>query len=122
MIGSMSRSGTLESDGPMPRTITRFERSPLMINPAIEMLSPVSTRARPEMLSNWTFAGVGWGVGVAVAVAVALGVAVAVAVGVAVAVAVAVGVAVAVADAVADGEAVAEAVAVGDAEIGRAHV
>src|SRR5436305_317575 len=111
MKGSMSRPGTgappLLSEGPIPRTTMRLERSPLMIKPAIEMLSPVSTRARPEMLTSWTLAGVGCGVEVAVAVAVA------VAVGEAVAVAPGVVVAVAVGDAVAVAPAVAVAVAVG---------
>ena len=125
------------SEGPSPRTTTSFDALPVMMNPAIMMLSPVSTRNRVEMFRALAGAAVGVAVGVevavalavavgdavAVALAVAVGVAVAVAVavgatvavGVAVAVAVAVGVAVAVAVAVAVGVTVAVAVGVGDA-------
>jgi hypothetical protein len=76
----------------MARTMTLFGWVPVMINPPIRTLSPVSTRRRVEMLPNALTpgvpAGVGVGVwpGVAVVIAVAVGVAAA-----AVAVAVAVG-------------------------------
>ena len=56
------------SDGPMPRMTIAFEAFPVMMNPAIMALSPVSTRRRVAMFKAWA------GVAVAVAVGVALGV------------------------------------------------
>src|SRR2546421_2023425 len=86
MIGSCKRPGTglpfIAMEGPIPRTTTRLERPPLTIKPAIETLSPVSTRARPAMLSSCTLAGVALGEAVAVGVAVAVAVAVGVGLGV----------------------------------------
>src|SRR3954463_8623629 len=70
------------NDGPIPRMITGLEAFPVMINPAIITLSPVSTRNRVEMF-NACAAGVTVGVGVGDAVGVADGVAVGVALGVA---------------------------------------
>src|SRR2546423_358815 len=98
-------------DGPIPRMSTCFGMLPVMINPPIPELSPVSVRMRVERLTAWV-GGVGVAVGVAVAVAVGATVAVAVAVGATVAVAVAVAVALAVAVAVGVDVAVAVAVAV----------
>ena len=98
-VGSASASGNNEeSDGPIARTITLFDCVPVIINPPIRALSPVSTRKRVEIFPK-TLGGVGLGLppGVVVAVAVAVGVAVGVTAAVAVAVAVAVGVVVAVA-------------------------
>jgi hypothetical protein len=72
--------------------VTGLEAFPVIMNPAIMTLSPVSTRSRVEMLSAWAELTAGVGVGVAVAVGVAVGVALGVAVGVAVGVVVGVGV------------------------------
>src|SRR4051812_21559710 len=96
--GSSSASLTpkTRSDGPMPRMTTAFEALPVMMDPAIMALSPVSTRKRVAMFSACTGEAVGVAVAVAVGVAVAVAAGVAVAVAVGVAVAVAVGVAVAV--------------------------
>src|SRR5213079_1197288 len=87
-IGSASTSlmPELTSDGPMPRTATSLGALPVMMNPPIITLSPISTRIRVEILSAWDGEGVGVsvgvGVGVDVGVEVAIGVAVAVGVGV----------------------------------------
>src|SRR5205823_5123494 len=58
------------SDGPIPRTATFLGAFPVIINPAISTLSPVSTRSRVEMFS----ANAGEGVGVGVSVGVGAGV------------------------------------------------
>src|SRR4051812_39104563 len=46
-------------DGPMPRSKSGFDSFPWIMNPAIIARSPVSTRRRVEMLSDWAGAGVG---------------------------------------------------------------
>ena len=71
-------------DGPIPRTINLLGALPVMMNPPMMTLFPVSTLPRVERLSPEGGGTVGVGVGVAVAVAVPIGVEVAVAVGVAV--------------------------------------
>src|SRR5207237_6090272 len=92
-----------ESDGPIARTITFFGWAPVIMNPPMRTLLPVSTRRRVEILPKTLEDGVPLAVGVAdgvaegVTVGVTVGLTVVVAVGEGVAPIVAVGVVVAVA-------------------------
>ena len=87
-MGSTSTAGNKgASDGPIARTIIFFGCAPVMINPPIRTLSPVSTRKRVEMFPRIPGAAVGVGVdvgvgGAGVGVAVGVGVDVGVDVGV----------------------------------------
>src|SRR5205809_21435 len=53
ITGSASGPDTpkLASEGPIPRTPTRFGPVPVIMNPLIATPSPISTRARPEMFN-----------------------------------------------------------------------
>jgi hypothetical protein len=53
-VGSCNAPGTPEfvSVGPIARTITFLGAFPVMMNPPMATLSPVSTRARLEMLTS----------------------------------------------------------------------
>src|SRR4051794_6139917 len=63
--GSRRRSVTpnWESDGPIPRSTTAFDACPVMINPPIITLSPVSVRRRVERFNAWAGVAVGVAVG-----------------------------------------------------------
>src|SRR5688572_7544702 len=75
--GSVSTvaAGTFElaSEGPRPRTTTGLLAFPVMMNPPINTLSPISTRRRVEILRAWAGVGVGVGLGVGVGVGVGVG-------------------------------------------------
>src|ERR1041385_1481640 len=64
-VGLASGVGTplLESDGPIPRIRTFFAMSPVIINPAMETRSPVSTNIRVEIFR--AFEGDGGGLTIA---------------------------------------------------------
>src|SRR5947207_1911616 len=96
-MGSASTPGKKgEREGPIARTITFFACVPVIMNPPIRTLSPVSTRKRVEMFPKVVGVGVGDAAGVGVGVGVAAGVRVGVGVGEPTGVAVGVGVALAV--------------------------
>src|SRR5450432_511974 len=74
-MGSLSAPGKKEErEGPIARMITFFGCVPVMINPPIRTLSPVSTRKRVEMFPKMLGLAVGVGVGLDVGVAVGVGV------------------------------------------------
>lgn len=84
---SGDRTPRADNDGPSARTTTVFELlPPLRMKPPISTLSPVSARARVEMLRSASPEGVGLGVGVTegliLGVGVTLGVGITLGVGV----------------------------------------
>src|SRR5262249_601524 len=83
-VGSARKSGTpaAPSDGPIPRKATGLGPLPVIMNPPINTLSPVSTRIRVEIFNARPGDPLGVTVGVALGVDVAVAVAVGVALGV----------------------------------------
>src|SRR6202163_1688395 len=63
-----------ETEGPLARTMTLLGWVPVMINPPMRALSPVSTRRRVEMLPSTVAVQEGVGVEVKAGVAVGAGV------------------------------------------------